>query len=769
MTEPRLEKAPASKASANSDRISEKRFQALVQAHSAMVWTTDGSGAFVSPQEGWQSYTGQTWEECRGRGGFLKIHPADRDRVQAAWASAVAGKGNYHVEFRLWHAKSNNWRWCSSRGVPIADDSGEVLEWVGTMVDIDTRMRAEQELQESERRFRSIFETVQAVGLMLDASGRVSFANDYLLQLTGWTREEVIGQDYFELFIEGSSDIQHRFERALRDGEIFPHAENEILTRSGEKRWIAWDNATLHDGDGKVVGTASIGRDITEARCIQQKLLASEERFRTLVEAMPQLVWATRPDGYSDYLSSQWVEYTGVAEIDARGHAWLALIHPDDFSRTKSAWFNFINMSVPYDTEYRLRRKDGVYRWFKARGALLKNDAGEVVRIFGTSTDIHVQKTAEEALKRNKESLQAALAASETGTFQWDPTTDEFLEVDENLLRLFGYEPEVRIRKASELVPRIHPDERPFVEKALEACRYGADFEAEFRVVLPNGDVRWLYDRGRMMRDSEDRPQYLVGACTDITLRKRAEEVMLRSEKLAAAGSLAATLAHEINNPLEAVLNLIYLARQRQTSDEQRTEMLQAAEAEITRAAELATRSLRFYRAKSQEKAESLQRVLDSVLYVYGPKLQQRGIKLDKRYLLDAAVSPSESDLRQILYNLVSNAVDAMPSGGTLSLKLSSVGSWSGQRRHRITIGDTGMGIASDARGRMFKPFFTTKGETGTGLGLWVSREIAERYGGTIRYRTKTDQHRHGTVFSVVLPAVRKQQEDGDEPFEISA
>ncbi len=731
----------------------QKRFEALMRAHSAILWITDSKGAFVEPQPGWAAYTGQPWPEHKDFGGFEKIHLDDRERAWEVWSAAVKGASAYELEMRVWHAASQAWRWCAFRGEPVLDDSGNVIEWVGTMVDADARVKSEISLRESERRFRTILERVQSVGLILDTCGRIIFANDYLLNITGWNREEVIGKDYFDIFIQNSSDIRDRFVEAMRTGDIFAHAENDIVTRTGERRVIAWDNTVMRDVDGTVLGTASIGRDITEERDAVRRLQANEQKFRTLVETMPNLVWACQPDGYCNYLSTQWMEYTGQAEQEAKGIGWLQAVHSDDRPRIGRLWLEFLAGTAIYDTEYRLRGRDGEYRWFKARAAEVRSDSGEVLMILGTSTDIQSQKSAQDALRRSQENLRIALTASGTGTFRWDPNAGEFLEFGENLRLLFEFPPEPAAITTADFLARVHPDDRAEVERNVAKCREGADFDMEYRIVMPNGDIKWLYDRARMRRDANGVPVYLVGACTDITLRKRAEAILVRSEKLAAAGSLAATLAHEINNPLAALLNLIYLAKQPACTEEQRLSMLVAAEQEITRASELAKRSLRFYRGGSGDNyTDSLQRVLDSVLYVYGPKLSKHKVEIERRYIADGAVVVPESDLRQVFYNLVSNAVDAMPNGGRLLIKVSRSDNNEGMRL-RVTIADTGKGIQPEVRQKLFKPFFTTKGDMGTGLGLWVSREIAERHNGNIQHRTSTSEQRHGTVFSVSFPA----------------
>jgi signal transduction histidine kinase len=228
----------------------------------------------------------------------------------------------------------------------------------------------------------------------------------------------------------------------------------------------------------------------------------------------------------------------------------------------------------------------------------------------------------------------------------------------------------------------------------------------------------------------------------------RAQEALLRSEKLAVTGRLAASIAHEINNPLEAVTNLLFLMRAGASTDAQKKYLAQA-EQELARVAEITKQTLRFYREPSQPTATRISTVLDSVLMLFGPRLVSAGI----------AVS-SQGELRQVIANLVGNAIDAMRTGGRLRIRISQ--SWNTEHSRqfvRLTIADTGMGIPDDVLPTIFEPFVTTKGETGTGLGLWVTAEIMKRNGWKIRVRSCSQPGHSGTTFSIVIPAFESCKE----------
>jgi PAS domain S-box-containing protein len=253
--------------------------------------------------------------------------------------------------------------------------------------------------------------------------------------------------------------------------------------------------------------------------------------IRDLADHIPQLVWACLPDGRCDYLSCRWVDYTGVPEADHHGHGWVNALRPDDRPRARELWDRFIAGEANYDIEYRLRRHDGAYRWFKTRGLLLLGDDGSPRRIFGTATDIDDQKRAEADLRESRERLEAALAASGTGTFRWDFRSN-VLDWDEQLDRLFGLAPGEAVPSLDHFIARVHPEDRAGVLEHCARCRDdGADFSLEFRVAWRDGTVRWLDDRGKTFLGPDGRPAYMTGACVDVTDRKVTEEALREGER----------------------------------------------------------------------------------------------------------------------------------------------------------------------------------------------------------------------------------------------
>jgi PAS domain S-box-containing protein len=268
-----------------------------------------------------------------------------------------------------------------------------------------------------------------------------------------------------------------------------------------------------------------------------------------------------------------------------------------------------------------------------------------------------------------------------------------------------------------------------------------------------------------------------VGAIiVDITERRRSEDALRKTEKLAAAGRLAASIAHEINNPLEAVTNLLFLIRQ-SPLDEETAKYTDLAQHEVARVSEITQQTLRFYRQSTLPTMANLCELLDSVLWLHHGRVNTLHIQVEREYDEDVNLFCFAGEMRQLFANLIGNALDAMmPAGGTLRLRVRKTNSRKdgGQTGVRISVGDTGSGIAPESRRRIFEPFYTTKEATGTGLGLWVSAEIVRKHQATLTLRSRTREQANkvhpgaesGTVFSVFFPSEMEEIPQPESEFE---
>jgi PAS domain S-box-containing protein len=356
--------------------------------------------------------------------------------------------------------------------------------------------------------------------------------------------------------------------------------------------------------------------------------------------------------------------------------------------------------------------------------------------------DITETKEREARLRAILERLSTAHKAAQMGTWEWNIRTNESFWSEE-IPRIHGIPAEQFDGKLTTWIQTVHTEDVPAVRARIrDALKNKEEYYAEFRVVRPNTEIRWIGSHGRVIADEHGKPERMIGITTDITQRRLEEEALRRSEKLAATGRLAATIAHEINNPLTAVTNLLYLMR-----NGHNPEYLNMAEQEVARISYIVKQTLGFYRATPHPVRVNLSNLIDDVVAVFLTKIQARGVNIQTQYRYKEEINAFSNELSQVFGNLIGNALEAMQPGGTLRLRTRAC-----RRGLRVTVADNGSGIPSEDLGNIFEPFFTANKEGGTGLGLWLAREIVKKHGGAIRVRSSTVSRRHGTVFMIWLP-----------------
>jgi signal transduction histidine kinase len=270
----------------------------------------------------------------------------------------------------------------------------------------------------------------------------------------------------------------------------------------------------------------------------------------------------------------------------------------------------------------------------------------------------------------------------------------------------------------------------------------------------PNSKYQFLAISSAPIRDDTERIVSVVAMFFDVTRRHAAEDMHLVSEQMAATGRLAASLSHEINNPLESLTNVVYLLRRQRNLDTETRKYVEMVQVELERISHISNSLLGLYRKDAPADTFLVRAVINDVVNVFAPRIAAARILVVKRYEAEGEVHGYYTELRQIILNLIGNALDAMKHGGQLIVRTSASRDWRNAKvkGFRITVIDTGCGMSRELQHRLFEPFFTTKGNKGTGLGLWVSRGIVQRYGGNIHCRSRTDPGKSGSCFTVFLP-----------------
>ncbi|MBV9436022.1 MAG: PAS domain S-box protein, partial [Acidobacteria bacterium] len=401
-------------------------------------------------------------------------------------------------------------------------------------------------------------------------------------------------------------------------------------------------------------------------------------------------------------------------------------VHPEDRDRLLTALFESAARGERLEIDYRIVEEDGSLHWLSTKGKIFENNGASVM--LGMASEITTQKQAQEV----RSHYRAVLGSLIEGVCYVN-TAGEIQYINGAAERMLGYTPnEIEGKNFHELV---HSDCRQngtscCLSQALESQRSchaqedtfttksGEQFTAEYTAAPVTDEV-------------------VLGAVItfrDISERKRAEAALRSSEKMAATGRMAATISHELRNPLDSVMQILYLLKQSPNLGESEHQYLELADQELRRMTEVAQQTLAMHRQASSMVPVNVARLIDGVMLLYGKKLRSQKIQIDRRYEWDGEVPAFPAELRQVFTNLIVNAVDAMPQGGHLCIHVRASREPVGQRRQGVLISlrDTGSGIPPETRKRIFEPFFTTKGEKGSGVGLWVSRGVVQRHSGRI-------------------------------------
>jgi PAS domain S-box-containing protein len=360
----------------------------------------------------------------------------------------------------------------------------------------------------------------------------------------------------------------------------------------------------------------------------------------------------------------------------------------------------------------------------------------------------------ERMLQDSERRLRLALEAGKMGTWKWDAETD-LLDVDEKAAEIFGWSPHLSVTRSALRERAVFAEDRALTSQALtEALKAKDHYRSEYRVVREDGSVIWVHSSGTPVFSAQAPGEVvgMIGTIQDITERRNQEATLKQTEMLAATGRMAATIAHEINNPLEAVTNLIFLAKTNENIPDSVRKHLEIADEELARVGQIAQQTLGFYRDTSRPHALNVAAVISDVIAVFERRLSYKQMNCRPEFRGDLEIVGLQGELRQAISNLLLNAIDASSNGGLLRIRARETRLLpTGLSAVSIAVCDSGCGISDSAKRKLFSPFFTTKESVGTGLGLWVTKGIVEKHGGSIRFRSRV-QPPCGTVFRILLP-----------------
>jgi PAS domain S-box-containing protein len=497
-----------------------------------------------------------------------------------------------------------------------------------------------------------------------------------------------------------------------------------------------------------------LNRDL-ESRVAQrtEELRASESQFRTLANSIPQLAWIADRDGSVFWYNQRWYDYTATNLEDMQGTGWQSVVHPEHASRVIAGIQRSWATGDPWEDTFPLRGHDRGYRWFLSRAQPIRETNGRIVRWFGTNTDVTEQKRAQELVYESEQRFRTM--ADKAPVMIWMATPDKLRTyLNKPWLEFTGRTLEQELGDG--WVAGVHPDDfERLWRTVVTSFDERVPFSTEFRLRRADAEYRWMMDNGAPLIGPDGTFSGFIGGCIDMTERKLTENALVRSEKLAAMGRLAGIIAHEINNPLEAISNAFFLLREHPSLDKEAHYYAGLAEQELARVTHITKQTLSFYRESQEPVFFSISEVLDSVLELQSRRMKANGVKLQKQFRSSVEIQGFPNELKQVFLNVIGNAIESMTDGGRLRVRIAErADEPAGRHGTTVSICDTGSGIDPKFAKRIFEPFFTTKETKGTGLGLWISRGIIQKYDGTIRFRSMRLPTGHVTCFCVFIPGL---------------
>ncbi|MGH9521333.1 MAG: PAS domain S-box protein [Terriglobales bacterium] len=499
------------------------------------------------------------------------------------------------------------------------------------------------------------------------------------------------------------------------------------------------------------------GRLYRAERIARSDAARAERRFRDLVHSLDAIVWeADVADWRFTFVSRRAEKMLGypLRDWQATPDFWLKIAHRDDRAAIERQRQEMLKRGRGGAMKFRAYSADGRTLWFRALCEVVRDLAGVPRQMRGLMLDITQRRRAErDAL------LLAAIVESTDEAIIGKDLSGIIRTWNAGAEKMYGYTAaEVVGRPVTVLEP---PQRRGEIDEIMRKLRAGEPIShMETQRRRKDGEIIDVALTVSPIRDPKSNAVLGASAIArDITGMKRAERTLRNTEKLAATGRLAASIAHEINNPMASVTNLLYLLEHHGTLDATATEYVKLAQDELKRITHIVRQMLGFYRESESPVAVDPAEVIDNVLLLYSRRLQNTKIDVQKNHRTDAQIQGFPGEIRQVFSNLLVNAIEAVGEKGRIRIDVRRARDWSSPKRTkgvRILVADDGPGIPETARKHIFEPFFTTKGERGTGLGLWVSEGIVRKHGGTMRVRSATGA-RHGTCFSLFFPAAPAQ------------
>jgi PAS domain S-box-containing protein len=734
----------------------------LLQQLPVAAWTLnpDGTPDFVNRI--WLDNSGQTLEFVRSHpeAWMAAVHPEDRDSASVAFWEGVRSGQDFAFETRSLHALDGAYRWHLNQAVVLRDAEGRVLKFVGTTTDIDNQKRTEEELRARENDLREILDGIPGFVCTLSPTGQVDQPNQPLMVYFGKTAEE--------LRAWGTNDAVHPEDLRGVTAEV-THSfttgtpyDSELRYRraDGVYRWFQCRILPVRDAEGRITRWYGLLTDIDDRKRAEEALRASENNFRQIVDNIPGLIAALSPSGEIELVNQQYLDYFGKSLDEIKSWRVNDVLHPDDLHRMESAFTHAMTTGNALIEELRYCRADGVFQWFHARVFPMLDSVGRIARWFVLATDIEDRRRAEEAL-RESEYEARLIVDSIPGLIAVLDASGEIERVNQPILEYLGKSLEECRQWAVD--DTIHPDDRPgYLQAFGRAFAAGEPVEYEAaRIRRFDGVYRWFSMRGLPLRDRQGHIVRWYFLLTEVDDRKRAEEALRQAQsdlarinRVTTMGELAASLSHELSQPISGTMTNANVCLRSLGSDKPDLDLVRSAVTRIARDAQRAAGIIARIRSQFEKGSVNQEALgISAMIRETVALLRDEATRYNISVWTDLAADLPEIfgdrvQLQQVAMNLIVNSIEAMKDvEGIRELAIKSLRGENGQIL--LSFSDTGLGFPPQLAEQIFDPFFTTKPH-GTGMGLRISRSIIESHGGRL---WAVDAPERGATFHLSLPA----------------
>lgn len=708
----------------------------------------------------------------------------DRQRVtEAIQKSLLWGSNDYDIEYTIINPKTGQERIVRAKGKATYNENKIAERFDGTLQDVTAQANSRKQIEQNEERLSNIISQVNAGIAQTKTNGQFIEANERFCQMTGYSKEELL-----ERTIES---ITHRddwprnkelFMKALMEEKNF-FIEKRYIRKDGSIVWVNNSVSVVSDSNGEKFITA-VAIDITDQINNRQMLEESEERFRSMADASPVMIWTLDAEGNSTYYNKRAIDFTGHSEEELKnGTTWQMAIHPDDFEFAGSLVKNAVQHSKPYQMECRMKRSDGNWRWLLSQGTPRFSKNNELLGYVGSSIDITEHKKSQQELLTALEQMRLSKEAAELGTFDMNMESGS-MHWDQRCRILFGISHQQPVDFQKDFIQNLHVDDRERVLKVLDQTFTksisNGDYDVEYRTIgVEDGLVRWVRAKGKVHFNDQEKPIRFIGSVLDITekvtaIQRIEAQVEDRTKELAQANEAL----QKINNELKR-------------SNQNLEEFTHAASHDLKEP----VRKIYFFTNQLKDKlsthltpgellsfgriekaTERMGNLIDDLLlysHVSQRPHQTEGIDLNQKVkivLEDLELNITEKkavinveklpvvkgykrQLQQLFQNLISNALKYSKKDIPAHIEITSSKETKNEKiYYRIDVKDNGIGFEQEYADKIFQMFRRLHGKaeySGTGVGLSIVKKVVENHNGLIEVISSPGE---GSTFSIFLP-----------------